>query len=71
MISGFFFLKKERTFLLGTSKKRKKEKKRTSTRSTREPSTPAGRRSASTMWLSVPPETSVWPRFFRPGEEVE
>mmetsp|Transcript_4310 Transcript_4310/g.19238 ORF Transcript_4310/g.19238 Transcript_4310/m.19238 type:complete len:209 (-) Transcript_4310:114-740(-) len=31
------------------------------TRSTREPSTPSGRRSASTRWLSVPPETSSMP----------
>lgn len=49
-------------------KKKKNGKGRTNTRSTREPSTPAGRRSASTMWLSVPPETSVWPRFWRPVE---
>mmetsp|Transcript_3532 Transcript_3532/g.8242 ORF Transcript_3532/g.8242 Transcript_3532/m.8242 type:complete len:264 (-) Transcript_3532:250-1041(-) len=32
-----------------------------STRSTREPSTFLGRRSSSTRWFSVPPETSVWP----------
>jgi hypothetical protein len=48
--------------------KKENGKGRTNTRSTREPSTPAGRRSASTMWLSVPPETSVWPRFWRPVE---
>mmetsp|Transcript_13903 Transcript_13903/g.29703 ORF Transcript_13903/g.29703 Transcript_13903/m.29703 type:complete len:213 (+) Transcript_13903:446-1084(+) len=32
-----------------------------STRSTRDPSTPLGRRSTSTRWLSVPPETSLKP----------
>mmetsp|Transcript_5467 Transcript_5467/g.19949 ORF Transcript_5467/g.19949 Transcript_5467/m.19949 type:complete len:216 (-) Transcript_5467:845-1492(-) len=34
---------------------------RSSTASTRAPSRPLGRRSSSTRWLSVPPETNVYP----------